>query len=64
MAMDMRFYWVRDKLKQKHFEVFWKPGVSNLRYYFTKHHSPEHHKVMRPIYLHCPNIGQASARMC
>ena len=34
-AMGMHFYWVRDRVKQKHFDVFWKPGVSNLGDYFT-----------------------------
>ena len=62
--MDMRFYWSRDGVKQKHFEVFWKPGMSNLGEFFTKHNSEEHHKGVRPIYLHCRNVGQASARVC
>ena len=30
-AMKVRFYWVIDRLKQKHFDLFWKPGVNNLR---------------------------------
>ena len=62
--MDMSLYWVIDRVKQKHIDVFWKPGVSNLGNYFTKHHSPAHHKVMIPVYLHCPNSGQASERVC
>ena len=31
-AMDMRFYWVRNRVEQKHFEVKWKPGKMNLSY--------------------------------
>ena len=50
--MYMRFYWARDILKQKHFGVFWKPGVRNLEDYFTKHHLPEHHKGTKPVYSH------------
>ena len=61
--MDMHFYWVRDRFKQKHFELFWKLGVSNLGGYFTKHHLPEHHKGVIPVYLHCPKIRQDSARV-
>ena len=28
--MYMCLYWVRDRVKQKHFNVFWKAGVGNL----------------------------------
>ena len=45
--MDLRFYWVVDIFKQKHFGIFWKPGLRNLGGYFTKHQLPAHHKVMR-----------------
>jgi hypothetical protein len=39
-AMDMRFYWVKDRVEQKQFNVGWAPGNANLGDYFTKHHSP------------------------
>jgi hypothetical protein len=51
-AMDMRFYWIKDRVEQKQFNVGWAPGNTNLGDYFTKHHSPAHHKRMRPYYLH------------
>jgi hypothetical protein len=50
--MDMRFYWVKDRVEQKQFNVGWAPGNTNLGDYFTKHHSPAHHKRMRPYYIH------------
>ena len=62
--MGMRFYWAGDRVKQKHFDIFWKPGVINLGGYFNKHHSPAHNKVTRLIYLQCPNIRKDSARVC
>jgi hypothetical protein len=46
-AMDMRFYWIKDRVKQGQFNVYWGPGYRNLADYFTKHHSPAHHKRMR-----------------
>jgi hypothetical protein len=49
-AMDMRFYWIKDRVKQGQFNVYWGPGYQNLADYFTKHHSPAHHKRMREIY--------------
>jgi hypothetical protein len=51
-AMDMRFYWIKDRMKQGQFNVYWGPGFQNLADYFTKHHSPAHHKRMRDVYIH------------
>jgi hypothetical protein len=51
-AMDMRFYWVKDRVEQGQFKVGWAPGDTNMGDYFTKHHSPAHHKRMIPYYLH------------
>jgi hypothetical protein len=51
-AMDMRFYWFKDRVEQNQFNVGWAPGDTNMRDYFTKHHSPAHHKRMRSCYLH------------
>ena len=50
-AIDMNYYWVRDRIEQGQFKLTWKTGAENLADYFTKHHSPAHHKKMRPIYL-------------
>ena len=61
----MRFYWVRDRIGQDQFKVFWKPGSTNLGDYFTKHHNVQHHKCMHLVYLHCPgNAAHASVRVC
>jgi hypothetical protein len=51
-AMDMHFYWVKDRVKQRQFHVYWGPGYQHLADYFTKHHSPMHHKQMREMYIH------------
>jgi hypothetical protein len=51
-AMDMRFYWIKDRVKQGQFLVYWGPGFQNLADYFKKHHSPAHHKRIRDIYIH------------
>ena len=50
-SMDMRFYWIRDRVKQNQFRIFWEKGSSNLADYFTKHHTPAHHRKMRSTYL-------------
>ena len=51
-AIDMRFYWVRDRVRQNQFEIYWDKGANNLGDYFTKHHSASHHRAMRPLYIH------------
>jgi hypothetical protein len=58
-AMDMRFYWVQDRVRQKQFLVYWRQGSENLGDYFTKHHSTAHHRIIRPTYLHV--VKQANA---
>jgi hypothetical protein len=32
-AFDMRFYWLKDRINQKQFHVYWKPGNENLADY-------------------------------
>eukprot|EP00957_Ditylum_brightwellii_P013467 1016454-Ditylum_brightwellii.AAC.1 len=50
-AIDMRFYWMRDHVKQGHCLVMWKPGEDNLADYSTKHFPPSHQKKVRITYL-------------
>jgi hypothetical protein len=35
-AMDMRFHWTRDRVRQGQFSVIWRPGIVNLADIFTK----------------------------
>ena len=51
-AMDMRFYWIRDRVRQKQFHVYWRPGTENKADYFSKHHPDSHHCAMCSQYLH------------
>jgi hypothetical protein len=53
--MDMKYYWLQDRFRQKQFDVYWRPGKDNLGDYDTKHHSEQHHKDMRPVILHQAN---------
>jgi hypothetical protein len=54
-AMDMRFYWIRDRVRQGQFIVHWKRGSSNRADYFTKHHPAKHHQQQRLEYLQRPS---------
>ena len=51
-AIDMRFYWLVDRVQQGQFNVCWDSGKKNLADHFTKHHPPTHHKQVRPICAH------------
>jgi hypothetical protein len=57
-AMDMRYHWLTDRVLQKQFDVYWRPGHENLADYHTKHHSAQHHKDMRHLILHEANSIQ------
>jgi hypothetical protein len=57
-AMDMRFYWIRDRVRQGQFLIYWRPGKTNRADYFTKHHPAKHHRRMRPVYLHTPTSNR------
>jgi hypothetical protein len=53
-AIDMRFYWVRDRVGQGQFNVFWAPGTDNDGDYWTKHFPGSHHQAVRPKYFYDP----------
>jgi len=46
-TMDMRFHWIRDKVRTKIFSAKWHPGKAD---YFTKTHPTSHHLKMRRLY--------------
>lgn len=50
-AIDGRFHWIRDRVKQGQFKVYWRKGTDNLADFFTKRHSAAHHMAMRPFYV-------------
>ena len=50
-AIDMHFYWIKDRASKGEFLIHWRRGADNLADYFTKHHSPAHHRLIRSRYL-------------
>jgi hypothetical protein len=63
-AMDMRFYWLQDRVEQGQFNVYWAPGKYNLADYFSKLHPPSHHRKMRPIYLYNEGTSPTTLQGC
>jgi Reverse transcriptase (RNA-dependent DNA polymerase) len=51
-AIDMRYYWLQDRIEQKQYTVHWKPGTENYADYFTKHFPAKHHIENRPLYIY------------
>jgi predicted transposase YdaD len=51
-AIDMRFYWIRDRVRQGKFIIYWRHRALNKADYFTKHHPVSHHQQIRSSYLH------------
>ena len=51
-SMEMRYFWVCDKIAQDAYNVKWHPGQENLAGYQSKHHTGAHHQAVRPWYLH------------
>ena len=58
---DMRWNWLRDKTTQEQLRIYWDKGINNQADYFTKHHPPSHHLLMRPQYV--LNAHKLTARL-
>jgi hypothetical protein len=78
-AMDMRFYWLKDREAQKQFKIYWRAGKLNRGDYYTKHHPAIHHvntrkqiltpwKVVEALRTRLSNLGRtvtsSAARVC
>lgn len=50
-AIDMRYWWLKDREAQQQFKFIWEAGSKNLADYFTKHHPPSHHQAVRSNYV-------------
>jgi hypothetical protein len=62
-AFDMRYHWLKYRIEQAHFNLYWAPGRLNMADYFTKHHPPSHHKQMRYQYLQRPQVNTVTTHM-
>jgi hypothetical protein len=62
-AFDMRYHWLQDRVAQGQFNLYWAPGKQNGADYFSKHHPPAHHQLMRHKYLQqALSVMQAAMR--
>ena len=63
-SMDMRFYWLQDRVQLKQFEVFWAPGNINLADYQSKVQPTSVHRAVRPIYLYVEGKSPTTLQGC
>jgi hypothetical protein len=49
-SLEMRFFWVGDKIAQEMYALQWHPGQENLANYQIKHHMGSQHATVRPWY--------------
>jgi hypothetical protein len=64
-SIDMRFHWVRDRIKQGQFKVHWIKGADNLADFFTKALPAHVHQTMMHRLVYVPAfIGEARAPRC
>ena len=61
---DVRLNWMKDRVHQGQFHVHWEPANTNLGDYPTKHHSPTHHRMIRPIYLFDKALSPSTLQGC
>ena len=54
-SWDMRFHWLRERKIKQQLNIFWDKGRNNKADYFTKHHPPKYHRIMRPKTIHMLN---------
>jgi hypothetical protein len=62
-AFDMRYHWLKRRIKQLQFNLYWSPGRLNMADYFTKHHPPSHHRLMRYLYPQHPQVNTVTTHM-
>jgi hypothetical protein len=55
-SMEMRYFWVCDKVAKDAYDVKWHPGHENLVDYQSKHHPVAHHTAVHPVYIHKVNL--------
>jgi len=50
-GFDLKYNWTKCRIRQKHLDVLWAPGVTNLADYFTKAFPAQHHRDVRATYV-------------
>ena len=57
-SIDMRFHWLRDRVRQGQFIALWRKGVNNLADFFTKILPTSEHQALMPLLVRTPQISE------
>jgi hypothetical protein len=63
-SMDMRFYWLQDRVEQGQFRIFWAPGRMNLADFHSKVQPTTVHRAVRPIQLYVEGKSPMTLQGC
>ena len=61
-SIDMRFHWVRDRIRQGLLKVKWQKGANNLADFFTKALPVQEHQELMHKLVHVPRKKTGSAQ--
>ena len=53
-AIDMRYHWVRDRVRNGDLHIYWRPGADNLADFFTKALPVHRHQELKGYLVHSP----------
>ena len=57
-SIDMRYHWIKDRVKQTYFTVLWQKGADNLADFFTKPlPASQHQKLMHKLVFTPPMMS-------
>jgi hypothetical protein len=62
-SIDMRFHWVRDRIKQGQFKLEWVRGAGNVADFFTKPLSVEDHRTKQVLLMRNHKIIGADTKI-
>ena len=62
-AFNMRYWWIKDRIKQRQLDLVWEPLKENRANYFTKYFPPKHHLLQSQIFLQQAKYNQ-TVRVC
>ena len=60
---DMRYFWLKDRVSQSEFIIYWDKGSNNHADYWTKHWPAKYHQQIRPTYILKGNHLQLTMNM-
>ena len=50
-AWDIHLYWIKYRMNNKEFHIYWYAEAEIFTDYFTKYISPTYHQAIRPTYI-------------